>query len=120
MRRAKEDKDTPEVNPSDMHFLIPESVAHLVLHDTGSQDKNRIITLGHKDLLPVLEKDLLFGDGTFDVVPSLFYQLYTIHGQVGTNFPPAVYFLLPNKTARTYAKMITILKELAPDCDPKR
>ena len=68
MRRAKEDKDTPEVNPSDMHFLIPESIAHLVLHDTGYQNKNRIITLGHKDLLPILEKDLLFGDGTFDVV----------------------------------------------------
>ena len=48
-----------------MHFKIPEEFSTLVLHDTGSADKNRIITLGHEDFLPVLKKDLLFGDGTF-------------------------------------------------------
>ena len=88
MDRAKGVQGTKEVNPTDMFFTIPDSLSHLVLHDTGTDDRNRIITLGHQDLLPGLEKETLFGDGTFDVVPSLFYQLYTIHAQVGNNFPP--------------------------------
>ena len=79
MNRAKHVGATPEVNPTDMFFTIPETLAHLVLHDTGSEDRNRIITLGDKAMLPVLKKDLLFGDGTFGVVPSLFYQLYTVN-----------------------------------------
>ena len=120
MNRAKQDKSCPEVNPSDMHFEIPEALAHLVLHDTGPQDRNRIITLGHQDFMPMLKRDLLFGDGTFDVVPSIFYQLYTIHTKIGANYPPAIYFLLPNKNAKTYKKMFDILKEVAPGCDPKR
>ena len=83
MRRVK--NEAPAVNPKDMHFDIIPALAHLVLHDTGRQDKGRIITLGHAELLPALKNDLLFGDGTFDVVPSLFYQLYTVHSKVSQN-----------------------------------
>ena len=83
MRRVK--NEAPAVNPTDMHFEILPSLTHLVLHDTGSQDKDRIITVGHADLLPALKNNLLFGDGTFDVVPSLFYQLYTVHSKVRLN-----------------------------------
>ena len=103
-----------------MFFDIPEEFAPLVLHDTGPKDKNRIIALGHEDFMPILKKDLLFGDGTFQVVPAMFYQLYTVHAQVGSNYPPSIYFLLPNKTAKTYTRMIQIMKEVAPGCDPKR
>ena len=117
MRRVK--NEVPAVNPTDMHFDILPSLSHLVLHDTGSRDTARIITLGHPDLLPALKNELLFGDGTFSVVPSLFYQLYTVHAKVGTSYPPAIYFLLPNKQQRTYTKMLKILKELVPECDPK-
>ena len=46
MRRVKEDTATPDLNPTDMFFDIPESLSHLVLHDTGTEDRNRIITLG--------------------------------------------------------------------------
>ena len=120
LQRAKHDNSCPEVNPKDMHFDIPEEFATLILHDTGSQDKNRIITLGHPDFMPILKKDLLFGDGTFQVVPSVFYQLYTVHAKIGGNYPPSIYFLLPNKTARTYGRMVQIMKEVAPGCDPKR
>ena len=82
MNRAKQENATKEVNATDMFFTIPESLSHLVLHDTGTDDRNRIITLGHQDLLPGLEKELLFGDGTFDVVPSIFYQLYTVSAKL--------------------------------------
>ena len=119
MNRAKKDKNIP-VNPKDTSFDIPEELEHLILHDSGKADPNRIIVLGHNDLLPSLEQDLLFGDGTFDCVPSIFYQLYAVHAQVGNNFPPCMYFLLPNKTRVTYDKMIEILQELVPGCNPKR
>ena len=80
MSRAKNRGAIAEQNPTDMSFSIPEHLAHLVLHDTGSEDRNRIITLGDEAMLPSLKSDLLFGDGTFDVVPALFYQLYTVSG----------------------------------------
>ena len=120
MQRRKKDKNVPAANPTNIHFPIPEDLAHIVLHDTGIDDARRILALGHTDFLSILESDLLFGDGTFNVVPDLFFQLYTIHSQVGNNFPPCLYFLLPNKTRITYDRMITILKELVPACNPTR
>ena len=48
-------------------------------------------------------------DGTFKLSPELFYQVYTIH--VELNQPPCVYVLLPNKTEKTYYRMIELLKE---------
>jgi len=42
-------------------------------------------------------------DGTFKVVPSMFFQLYTIHFAFGNGVrPAAIYFLLSDKSAATY------------------
>ena len=51
MNRAKQNNATKEVNATDMFFTIPESLSHLVLHDTGTDDRNRIITLGKDNLM---------------------------------------------------------------------
>ena len=62
------------------------------------EDPERILVLGDRELLQVLEnEDVWLGDGTFAVVPTVFFQLYTIHVKIGNNYPPCVYFLLPNK-----------------------
>ena len=51
-------------------------------------------------------------DGTFKTVPSLFVQLYTIHGLVGGSYPfrdghllPCIYVLLPGKSSNLYQRM---------------
>ena len=48
-----------------------------------------------------------FGDGTFDVSPTIFYQLYTIHARYGKTVVPCVYALLPDKTEATYNRLLT-------------
>ena len=51
-------------------------------------------------------------DGTFNIVPSLFYQLFTIHAQVQGNLVPCVYALLPDKKEDTYKDMLTGLIQI--------
>jgi len=55
------------------------------------------------------------------VVPSLFFQLYSIHFEcLGGLNPAGVYCLLGNKTRATYDRMITVLKVLIPSAAPRR
>ena len=118
MNRRRQDKSAP-ANPKDMTFVIPEDLMHIILHDSGPTDKNRILVLGHEDFYPVLAQKLLFGDGTFDVVPHIFFQLYTLHARVGGSYPPCIYFLLPDKKRATYDRMTGILTQLVPACNPE-
>ena len=119
--RSKRRAENPvEPNPQDLRFEIPERFHNVLLHDTGAEDPARILTLGSRELLQVLDgENVWLGDGTFAVVPTIFYQLYTIHAKVGNNYPPIVYFLLPNKEQNTYVRMLDVLKTLLPDTFPE-
>ena len=118
--RSKRRAGNPiDPNPQDLGFEIPEKYQDIVLHDTGVDDPERILVLGSRELLQVLEnEDVWLGDGTFAVVPTVFFQLYTIHVKVGNNYPPCVYFLLPNIMQNTYVRMLDILKTLLPSANP--
>ena len=48
-------------------------------------------------------------------LPSLFLQLYTLHGMFQNQMVPLVYFLLPNKTKTTYTRAFRLLKQAAVD-----
>jgi hypothetical protein len=49
------------------------------------------------------------GDGTFAVLPLIFFQLYTILVIIN-NFPlPLAYGLLPNKTTKTYTEFFSLI-----------
>lgn len=51
-------------------------------------------------------------DGTFKSAPSLFCQIYAIHGCVnGVKWVPLVIALLENKSQATYEHLLEILKE---------
>ena len=57
-----------------MGFEIPEKYQDIVLHDTDVDDPERILVLGSRELLQVLEnEDVWLGDGTFAVVPTVFF-----------------------------------------------
>ena len=117
--RAKRRGNPVDPNPQDRVFVRPQEYNILVLNDTGPEDANRIIVLGDRVLMDVLEGDgLWLGDGTFAVVPNIFYQLYTIHTKVGNRYPPCVYFLLPNKTQATYGRMLDMLWQIIPNANP--
>ena len=77
-----------------MSFTFPDQFQDLILFDSGS-GSDRLILLGKRELLDGLAiAKLWLADETFKVVPSLFFQLYTIPFELvpGINFA-AVYCL---------------------------
>jgi len=99
-------------NPNSRDFEIPEEFADFILFDTGADDAERIIVFGLTRLLRRLGTDIVYGDGTFDKCPDIFFQIYTLHGKIGESYPPLVYFLLPGKTSAIYERMLIITKDL--------
>lgn len=107
-------------NPNTPDFQIPEKYANLILHDSGIEDPDRILAIGDLDLMQTLDGNTIYGDGTFDKVPKMFFQLYTLHAKVGNSYPPCIYFLLQRKNLSTYSKMFEILKYLLPNLAPQK
>lgn len=86
VRREREDSDLPK-NPKSLHDLeIPESFKTIngklfLLHDSGP-GPNRILMYSTAENLELLKRaDVMAIDGTFDIVPPLFEQLYTVQGK---------------------------------------
>ena len=78
-------------------------------------DCGRILVFGTRENLRVLEKtDIWYLDGTFKVVPTIFFQLFTILGSVTQHYKgtdrkialPLVYALLESKAEKAYSKVI--------------
>ncbi|KII61414.1 hypothetical protein RF11_12829 [Thelohanellus kitauei] len=76
--------------------------------------------MGDLELLDGLSRATVWlADGTFKVVPTLYFQLYSIHFQYsGAVNPAAVYCLLPNKTKDVYDRMLIEIIRLVPTCTP--
>ncbi len=58
-------------------------------------------------------------DGTFWVVPALFYQLFTVFLVSGRNFIPAIHILMTAKTERLYEACFQKIADLLPDFSPR-
>ena len=114
---------------------LPENLAALVVHDEfqittrGEQflryDSNnedlRVLIFATDETLGLLERsDCWFCDGTFKVVPELFYQLYTVHVLQENFVIPCVYALLPNKAEATYDLLFAELRNIRRDLNPGR
>lgn len=94
-----------------------------VLHDSGVSDGGqRLIVLGDAHLLNALERaQVWLADGTFKVVPTLFFQLYSIHFEhAGGINPPGIYCLMSNKSRLAYDKLTAVLRNLMPNANPQR
>ncbi|CAF2870226.1 unnamed protein product [Rotaria sp. Silwood2] len=65
--------------------------------DSGPIDQ-RILIFSTKKQFKILENaNYIYLDGTFSVVPELYFQLYTIHATHLNHILPAAYILLPGK-----------------------
>lgn len=107
--------------PVDHNFPIPVLFEEMVLFDSGT-GCSRIIIMGCDALLDGLGRaDIWLADGTFSIVPTVLFQLYSIHFQFvdGMN-PAAVYCLMSNKTADSYTRMLAALHDLVPLAAPKK
>ncbi len=61
-----------------------------------------------------------FIDGTFKVVPEIFFQLFVIHALYRDHVLPVLFVLLPGKSGQIYTKMMNDIMELIPGWSPQR
>ncbi|XP_071577721.1 uncharacterized protein [Temnothorax nylanderi] len=101
------------------HFQQTLKSVKFLLFD--SEDiNNRLLIFATEDNLQVLRGcDTWYCDGTFKVVPEIFDQLYTVHGEVNGKVVPLVYALCPNRRKRTYQTLLRVLKDAIPGVAPK-
>ena len=105
-QKVTEDKKEPPI--IDRHFDIPVQFQEFCLYDTGKLDNERMLIFGTRENLQSLttNNSLWLCDGTFKITPIQFYQLYTVHIQIGGFYPPCIYALLSNERENSYRKLL--------------
>ena len=79
-------------------------------YDNDSQTAKRLLIFSTTENLQLLaQSESLFMDGTFGVAPSMFAQLYVIHGQVGVMQCPLVYALMERQTQSSYEELFRFI-----------
>ena len=82
---ARKCETQPKVPKTLDELDLPEDAntgENVVVYDSGKSDKNRLIILSTKNNMDFLATcPYIHVDGTFDSCPTLFYQIYTIHGE---------------------------------------
>lgn len=90
-----------------------------LLYDSGGPERKLIFgTKKNLDILAACKE--WFMDGTFNTVPKLFLQLFTIHGKWEEKILPLVYIFLADKGKKSYRAVFEELKCLKPDLNPLR
>lgn len=104
--------------------VVPPKFKSFLLADFDDDD-TRILVFGSERARRHMEtlKDF-FGDGTFKSCCPPFYQLYTIHADIGstedvTNIVPLLYALMSNKTKKSYNILFSMLKSTLPGWNPQ-
>lgn len=93
---------------------------NFLLYD-NEDDDDRLLIFGTQQNLRVLKESTAFHcDGTFDVTPPGFLQVYTVHGRYKSHLVPLIYVLAPNKKQITYDVIFEKLLDHEPLLQPKR
>lgn len=80
---------------------------------------SRILIYASPEQLRILQTSVDFlVDGTFKVVPEVFYQLYIIHAVYRGHVVPVIYALLRKKNAETYTELLDEIVKIAPNWSP--
>lgn len=104
-------------HPIPLEFTTTNAGAPFLRYDSGDQD--RILIFATDEKLTLLENNTdWFIDGTFDAVPLIYTQLFTIHARVEGKVIPCVYVLLPNKTQVSYTATLRQLLIIHPNLAP--
>ena len=106
---------------SDLHnLMIPPHFLEnrgdtILLGDVGSSSE-RILIFGAKRHLYLFHRaDGILADGTFQVVPNLWKQQYTIHLNISEFNLPVVYALISGKTKNMYFTLLRKVKDMIGD-----
>lgn len=89
-----------------------------------TQDGDRILVFTTAENLNILRKNLYWlVDGTFDIAPKMYTQLFSFHATFFGKSLPLIYCLLPDKNKNTYVKVLRLISyhlDVAPNsinCD---
>lgn len=101
MGQLAEPTTVDEINiPNELKILEGE----LFVLAEIKQDGHTIIILGTKTSLQLLAKSTCWiVDGTFNVVPTLMYQLFTVHGRIDNTTAPMIYGIMSGKSKACYS-----------------
>lgn len=121
IRKVRERKQVAPANPSSREDLVlpneftkSEAGETFLLFDSGVIPNRILIFSTRSNITLLAQSQNWYADGTFKVVPTLFEQLYTIHGLKDNVAIPLVFALLPNKTEQTYIKLLQEIKNVLP------
>lgn len=82
--------------------------------DSGEEDPDRFFMFyTARGLAQLCNSRMILADGTFKTVPRMFFQLYTIHGNVLEHTFPLVYVLATRKNENFYRRMLEQLRNHA-------
>lgn len=107
-----------------MDLVISEKFANTLrgekfLFSDHTYDNNRILIYTTEKNLKILKRcPILQSDGTFDTVPLIFQQLYTVHGRYENNLIPLVYVLTTEKSKQAYSHVLEFLKSAKRGLNP--
>ncbi|CAF0950737.1 unnamed protein product [Rotaria sp. Silwood1] len=100
-------------------FALTKKKEQFLQYDSGNQDSDRFLIFATNQQLDLLQSCTdVYMDGTFKVVPELFYQLYSIHGSVQRNIIPLAYILMPRKNEENYKRVYDAIISLRPLFNP--
>jgi hypothetical protein len=97
------------------HFAKTKNGLRFLAHDEVFEG-DRLLIFASNFLLTLLFScvDTVFMDGTFQMIPGIFHQLFTLNIMYGRKKQvPVVYVLLKRKTASVYRRVFAVLRELA-------
>ncbi|CAF1121885.1 unnamed protein product [Brachionus calyciflorus] len=108
---GREAKSREEVNLN-IEYTVTHTGENFVLFDSGSVDRERIIIFGTTKNLELLNSESTwFVDGTFDISPDVFIQLFTVNIIKGGKNLPLLYALLPNKEKSSYERVFKFISK---------
>ena len=104
----KEPKSLEEIGiPAELKMTLDQKP--FLLSDLNIGEKKILIFSTKSNIRRLFSSLYIMWDGTFSVVPHLFYQLWTIHGYVGLNSNrmcvPLVYVLMSGKSTELYSQV---------------
>lgn len=113
-------KTMSDLKIADEYTKTMKGEQFLIFDNGASQD--RILIFSTENNLKLMDQSTNWlVDGTFKTVPSLFYQLFTIHvliQQDDQTVSPTIYALLTDKSQLTYTRFFKYLLEIKPSLNP--
>ncbi|CAF0954419.1 unnamed protein product [Adineta steineri] len=126
VRRWREETSTAAI-PLDINFpVIPDKYYRttrdtLFLRNDTGPNSDRMLIFFTDEQRDIMENATdFFIDGTFKVVPEIFFQLFVIHALYRDHIFPVLFVLLPGKSGKIYTKMINDIMKLVPAWSPQR